>query len=130
MSINDSISVAVCISMEVTSDVFCGNIHALEVNHLVAIFAVPVAIVPEWVEAACIAPVAVIVLGVICTTSVVANLVAFEPFVEGIDLIECSIFTTAIAVPVAVVPVGVFTAQSVLIAVVVVTIWILIIAVR
>jgi len=69
LSINDSITVAICIPMVVTSDVLIGNIHAFKVNHLVAIFVIPEAIVPVWILAAFIAPVAVIVLGVILTAS-------------------------------------------------------------
>jgi len=69
LGINDSITVAICVSMEVTSDVLIGNIQAFKVNHLVTIFVIPEAIVPERILAAYIAPVAVIVLGVILTAS-------------------------------------------------------------
>jgi len=55
--------------MEVTSNVLVGNVHAFKVNHLVTIFIIPIAIVLEWILAAFITPVAVIVVGVILTAS-------------------------------------------------------------
>jgi len=83
---------------------------------------------PEWILAAFIVPVAVIVLRVILTASFESG-VALEPFIESIDCVVLPVFTADV-IPVAVVPVWVFAAQSILIAVVVVAVWILIIAVR
>ena len=128
--VNHAIGIAVGVSSEVSIDVvfICVIWH---IGLIVTALTIPVAVVPPWILAALVLPVAVVVFGMTSPACVVGSLIAFEPVLKvfitsiGVRLIIATDF-----VFVAIVPIRIFAILSVVVAAGVVTIRIFIVAHR
>lgn len=119
-SIHNTISIPGLVAFEEAADILLGG-PIFEFKHHVTAFIVPEAVMPVWILAAFTVPVAIIVSRVVVTTFwVVVLQVAFYPLIHGVDVLG-AVLLTAIAVPVAVIPVWVLASISELIAVEILT---------